>query len=144
MSTNESDPQPGPSNRDINEVFDEIVNTEERVTKQGYEQGLAEGKLVGSNEGYHLGYHRGAEIGAELGYYYGVMQVIAKKPENPERIQTLAELILQLIDEYPRHNDETVDVFKLADNIRSNYRKVCSLLKISGRYVEEKDEDLTF
>lgn len=122
--------------RDINDVFDEIVLCEDRKNTEGYEKGVADGKREGNTDGYHLGYHRGAELGAELGYYYGTLQAHSKSEQNTvtDRQQKSIESVLKLIENFPRTNDEQVDIFNLADNIRALYRKTCAILKISGKY----------
>lgn len=123
------------SSDDINDIFDEIALCEDRRNAEGYEKGLADGKLAGNTDGYHLGYHRGAELGAELGYYYGMLQAYSNSERNTtDRQQKSIESVLKLIDNFPRTNDDQVDIFNLADNIRAQYRKTCAILKISGKY----------
>lgn len=121
--------------RDINDIFDDIVLTEENHIQQGYEEGFADGISGGNTEGYHLGYHRGAELGAELGYYLGVTEVYLKATKN-EKIHTNLISIKQSIEAFPTTNDENVDIFDLASRIRAQFRKTCALLKISGKYPE--------
>lgn len=123
------------SERDINDIFDDILLTEENITKQSYAGGFAEGSSAGNPEGFHLGYHRGAEIGAELGYYYGVAQVFTKNKLS-EKISKTLELLIKLIELFPKNNDESVDIFEAADRIRAQFKKVCALLKINGKYPE--------
>lgn len=123
------------TNRDINDIFDEIALSEERINAEGYQKGLADGKAVGNTDGYHLGYHRGAELGAELGYYYGVLKAHSSE-RNTERQQRSIDTVLKLIDDFPRTNDEQSDILGLADSIRAQYRKACAILKINGKYPE--------
>lgn len=124
------------SNRDINDIFDDIALCEDRLSEESYQKGLAEGKSVGNTDGYHLGYHRGAELGAELGYYYGVLQAHSKTEQNTERQQKFIESVSKLITDFPRTNDEQADILGSADAIRAQYRKTCAILKISGKYPE--------
>lgn len=121
---------------DINDIFDKIAFCEDRKNAEGYGKGIADGTLAGNTDGYHLGYHRGAELGAELGYYYGTLQAYAHSERNkiPDRQQKSIESVLKLIENFPRTNDDQVDIFHLADNIRAQYRKACTILKISGKY----------
>lgn len=121
--------------RDINDIFDDIVLTEENHVQEGYEEGFADGISGGNTEGYHLGYHRGAELGAELGYYLGVVEVYLKI-NKIEKILTNLNAIKQSIAAFPTTNDENVDIFDLASRIRAQFRKTCALLKISGKYPE--------
>lgn len=124
------------SNRDINDIFDDITFSEERISEEGYQKGVTDGQSIGNTDGYHLGYHRGAELGAELGYYYGVLKSYANSENNTERQQKSIDLVLKLIIEFPRTNDEQSDILGLADTIRAQYRKTCAILKINGKYPE--------
>lgn len=131
-----------PANRDINDIFDDIALSEERINEEGYQKGLADGKSIGNTDGYHLGYHRGAEIGAELGFYYGVLRTHSNNHENTERQQKSIDSVIKLIDDFPRTNDEQADILGLADTIRAQYRKACAILKINGKYPES--DELSF
>lgn len=121
--------------RDINDIFDDILLTEETLTKRSYAEGFSEGAAAGNPEGYHLGYHRGAEIGAEFGYYFGIAKVFAKT-ETSDKITKALVTLIQQIESFPKTNDETVDIFTVADQIRAQFKKVCALLKINGKYPE--------
>lgn len=123
-------------NRDINDIFDDIALSEERINEESYQKGLTDGQSIGNTDGYHLGYHRGAELGAELGYYYGVLQSYANGVGNTERQQKSIDQVLKLITEFPRTNDEAADILGLADTIRAQYRKTCAILRINGKYPE--------
>lgn len=123
------------SERDINDIFDDILLTEENITKQSYADGFTEGSSAGNPEGYHLGYHRGAEIGAELGYYFGTAKVL-RNIKSAEKVTKALELLIQYIELFPKTNDESVDIFESVDRIRAQFKKVCALLKINGKYPE--------
>lgn len=122
--------------RDINDIFDDIASIEDQINEGSYQKGLTDGKSIGNTDGYHLGYHRGAELGAELGYYYGVLKVYSNRQQNTERQQSCIELVLKLIDEFPRTNSEQADIIGLAGVIRTQYRKTCAILKINRKYPE--------
>lgn len=122
---------------DINDVFDDIVFIEEKLTKQGYSEGFEDGKSSGNSEGFHLGYHRGSELGAELGYYYGVTTFhLNNKVEKSAKVAAILENLKVLIEDFPQTNDEDCEIFELADGIRAQFRKACSFLKINGKYPE--------
>lgn len=40
---------------DINNVFDQILLSEERISEEGYKQGFKKGVTEGNLEAYHLG-----------------------------------------------------------------------------------------
>lgn len=122
--------------RDINDIFDDILLTEESLEQQGYEEGFAEAAAAGNTEGFHLGYHRGAELGAELGYYLGVIEVYLKLTSIPDKHRAVLLAVQTAILSFPGTNDEQVDIFERSSQIRAQYRRCCALLKISGKYPE--------
>lgn len=119
--------------RDINELFDDILLTEEIQEEAGFAEGYIDGQKSGNTEGYHLGYHRGAELGAELGYYFGVANFHLTTTKSDKILKNLTNLI-NLIKSFPRTNDPEVDIFQSAENIRAQFKKVCALLKIDGKF----------
>lgn len=136
MSTNHANL----SEQDINDVFDDIVFTEEKLTEQGYSEGFKDGQSAGNSEGFHLGYHRGSELGAELGYYYGITSFyLNKKGEISSKVAGILENLKVALEEFPQTNDENCDIFELANGIRAQFRKACTFLKISGKYPEADD-----
>ncbi|KAG4072788.1 hypothetical protein HA402_009611 [Bradysia odoriphaga] len=125
---------------DINDVFDNIVLIEEKLTEQGYSDGFKDGQASGNSDGFHLGYHRGSELGAELGYYYGITTFyLQNKAEKGSKVAGVLVNLKQSLEEFPRTNDEDCDIFELANAIRAQFRKACSLLKINGKYPEADD-----
>ncbi|CAH1963928.1 unnamed protein product [Acanthoscelides obtectus] len=124
--------------KDINDAFDEILFAEETVIKKAYQAGFNEGASQGNSEGYHLGYHRGAELGAELGFYTGVVEICLEQHEKAmlDRVKEQLKHLKVLLDNFPRVNDETVDIVTLADQIRTKYKKVCAQMKLNMPYPE--------
>ncbi len=137
MSTN----QENQSEVDINDVFDDIVLIEEKLTAQGYSEGFKDGQSSGNSEGFHLGYHRGSELGAELGYYYGITTFYLNnnRVEKDSKVAGILVTLKGLLEQFPQTNDENCDIFELANGIRSTFRKACTFLKISGKYPEADD-----
>lgn len=127
--------------RDINDIFDDIVFTEENLVQQGYEEGYAVGRTEGNTEGYHLGYHRGAELGAEIGYYLGIVEAFGKI-NSTEKITKVLNNLREMLVSFPKNNDENVDIFDRANNIRAQFKKACAMLKINGKYPEA--DELSF
>lgn len=119
--------------RDINELFDNILLTEEIQEEEGYSEGYLDGQTSGNTEGYHLGYHRGAELGAELGYYLAVATTHFEKTNSDKILKNLTNL-KELINSFPKTNDPEVDIIQSAENIRALFKKVCALLKIDGKF----------
>lgn len=131
-ASHENQPEP-----DINDVFDNIVFIEEKLTEQGYSEGFKDGQSNGNSDGFHLGYHRGSELGAELGYYYGITSFyLQNKVEKDSKVAGILANLKQSLEQFPQTNDENCDILELANTIRAQFRKACSLLKISGKYPE--------
>ena len=61
---------------DINDAFDTIILSENRLVEQGYEEGFVAGSREGEEEGYRLGAQKGSEIGQEVGFYIGFTEGI--------------------------------------------------------------------
>lgn len=151
---------------DINNVFDQILLSEERISEEGYKQGFKKGVTEGNLEAYHLGkhcrhnltttktseiqklyfilpgFHRGAEIGAELGFYLGVLENSKIPSPINEKVAHLITQLKSIISSFPRVNCETVDLFESLNTIRTQFKKLTSLLKIKVTYPEKSQ--LTF
>ena len=56
---------------DINDAFDTITFSENRLVETGYKEGFAAGAQQGEKEGFLLGAQKGSEIGQEVGFYTG-------------------------------------------------------------------------
>ncbi|KAJ8928391.1 hypothetical protein NQ314_019056, partial [Rhamnusium bicolor] len=105
--------------KDINDIFDDILLSEEKVIEESYKEGFQIGIAKGNPEGYHLGYHRGAELGAEIGYYVGVTESYLQYLKNSnisEKLFKSLETLKVLLDNFPRHNAEDVDIIEQATN----------------------------
>lgn len=127
---------------DINEVFDNIVLSEQKISDQGFDEGFKKGTVEGQCEGFHLGFHRGAEIGSEIGYYKGVVEALLKTCSvdlTPHKHLEALNRVNKLIDLFPIDNNETSDIVVLRDNIRSQYKRLCSLLKIDPSLPENNE-----
>lgn len=69
-----------------------------------------------------------------LGYYLGIVSHHLENADSnySEKIVKQLEKVKDLIDTFPRTNSEEDDILGLAENIRSQYKKACALLKISS------------
>lgn len=130
----------GESERNINDVFEDILFSEERIIEESYRQGYSEGACEYTVEGYHLGYHRGAEIGSKLGYYKAFCEYNLCKPEIkriPEKTVKHLEQLQQHIDVFPHDNCEHVDLFESFEQIEALYKKICTQLKVKKDFKKE-------
>jgi len=127
---------------DINDVFDNIVFSEDKIVREGFCEGLKKGISEAEVEGYHLGFHKGIEFGYELGYYEGITNCLlrsfeSKKVELPEKISQILVKIKALISNYPCINCPNTDIVRSKNEIKSLFRRLCSLLKFDGLLAEE-------
>lgn len=143
---------------DINDVFENILLSEERISEEGYKLGFERGVSEGNLEAYHigeniilgarqqrlktfnihvLGFHRGAEIGAELGFYLGVLENSKIPSPINEKVSHLISQLKSIIESFPRVNCDTVDLFESLNTIRTQFKKLTSLLKIKVSYPEK-------
>ncbi|XP_064538167.1 protein LTO1 homolog [Drosophila montana] len=115
------------ASRDINDLFDEIVLTEEKHARLGYSEGISDGRAQGNQEGYQLGYAQGVQLGEELGAIYG--QVVAQQqlPHTEKLLRTLQQL-RELIEQFPRNNNPEADIIGAVEHIRTTHRRLCALL----------------
>ncbi|GAB0097847.1 uncharacterized protein DMENIID0001_135250 [Sergentomyia squamirostris] len=126
--------------KDINDIFDDIACTEDKISQEGYEEGFAKGIAAGNTEAYHLGYHRGAEFGGELGYYAGFVEAFkdCRDDKSAASLVTLKESL----EKFPKFNDTNVDFVGEFQKIRAQFRKVCALLKVKSTF--QSSTDLSF
>lgn len=133
--------------RDINDVFDEILLTEESLTKQGYNEGYERGLAEGNIEGYQLGYGKGYELGKEFGDYYGTICYFLKTAHSRPAKQLL-ENLKHSIESFPKTNDPNVDILSEVTKIRTQFKRLKAVLRLhterTGSGNEKKSEDLSF
>lgn len=125
--------------RDINDVFDDILLTEERAVEQGYEEGHVKGEAEGNAEAYHFGYHRGAEIGEELGYYAVITAHLLRSHTKEEKLVKLLSALTARIEAFPRENDPDVDIVEEINQIRSFFKRCCSAAKFKCQTFPKKN-----
>ncbi|XP_012339767.1 uncharacterized protein LOC105734965 [Apis florea] len=121
---------------DINKKFEDLLFAEENAQYIGYKEGFEVGKKQLVN-GFHFGYHKASLLGAQLGYYSGILeQYLSANKCNIEKGVWIAKELLQDIYNFPKYNDETIDISKTIDNIKFKYAKFCALTKIYAPYPE--------
>jgi hypothetical protein len=122
--------------RDINDVFSDILLSEERLFEESYNEGYELGKRQENLEAFHLGYHRGAEVGAEIGYYTSVIIIYLKKNAGDEKLVRELTSLKNLLATFPKHNDPNIDILELLSKIRAKFKKICAKLKIHPEFPE--------
>ncbi|XP_063926177.1 protein LTO1 homolog isoform X2 [Zophobas morio] len=125
------------ADRDINDVFSDIFLIENRAFEQSFNEGRDQGKTEDNVEAFHLGYHRGAEIGAEIGYYAAVTNhFIQNKPPGDDKLTKELATLKQMLVEFPRENNQEVDIIAQLSQIRAKFKKICAVLKIQPTFPE--------
>ncbi|KAH8384595.1 hypothetical protein KR093_002180 [Drosophila rubida] len=137
------------ASRDINDLFDDILLTEETQARLGYEEGVQDGSAQGNQEGYQLGYAQGVQLGEELGCIYG--QVVAEQQlKHTEKVLRTLQQLRTLIEQFPRSNDHGADIIGSVELIRNTHRRLVALLGkkkgLSAPPISTADErkDLSF
>ncbi|XP_050067592.1 protein LTO1 homolog [Anopheles maculipalpis] len=127
---------------DINDAFEDIFLTEERIIGEYFHQGLEDGRLEESvQEAEDYGYKKGAEIGREIGFYHTIVTTIIFQPESApnEKAQSIRQELLTALEKYPRENDPAVDLLHNLQQIRNKFRRLCALLKLPYKYTHPND-----
>ncbi|XP_044739369.1 protein LTO1 homolog isoform X1 [Chrysoperla carnea] len=131
---------------DINDVFDDLVLSEDRGNQTAYNIGYNTGKTDGNIEAYHFGYHRGTEIGTELGYYFGIIKIYqtstAFHETTDETLIRDVHTIISYIESIPS-NVNFEQLIETIEKIRALFKKICSRLKIQCQFNSTKNS-LTF
>lgn len=132
--------------REVNDIFDDILFAEEKIIAKGYEEGFSLGAAQGNSNGYHLGYHRGAEVGAKLGFYAFVLKQYLEDFQSGshnaiEKTKPIEDL-LKVVKDFPFANVENVDILELLNNIGAKFKKICVLFKINIKYPDT--DELSF
>lgn len=127
---------------DINDVFEDIFLTEERIIDESFHHGLEDGRQEQSvQEAEDYGFRKGTEIGREIGFYHTIVTTFASQPEakTNEKVQTLLQETTAALDQFPRDNDVAVDLLHDLQRIRNRFRRLCALLKVPFKYTQTND-----
>lgn len=132
----------GEESGDINDVFEDIFLTEERIIGEHFHQGLEDGRLEESvQEAEDYGYKKGSEIGREIGFYHSIVTALTSQPETAsnEKAQTILQELLAALEKYPHENDPAIDLLHNLQQIRNKFRRLCALLKVPFKYTQTND-----
>lgn len=123
---------------DVNDLFDSITFSEDRLVDSGYQEGYKQGSLEGDQEGFHLGFQKGSELGQEIGFYQGFAEgwvhELNLKEKKPERVLNQLEKLNNLLDKFPTSNKKDNDIEEIIREIRAKFKTVCSMLKVSSQF----------
>lgn len=114
--------------RDINDLFDDIALTENRLVEASYKEGFSVGCQQGNEEGYTLGYAQGIQLGEELGEIFGrVVALQLQNNKHTDRVKRCLEQLRESILAFPRENDPEADIIGSVENIRTLNKKLLVL-----------------
>ena len=121
---------------DINEVFDAITFSEDRIARTGYEEGYKRGSQEGEREGFQLGIEKGSDIGQEVGFYQGFseawLQELGGKQERKfEKTVKQLEKLVALLEAFPSTNIKDSEGGEKIREARARFKTICSLLHVS-------------
>ncbi|XP_033741098.1 protein LTO1 homolog [Pecten maximus] len=120
------------------DIFHDIIMSEERSQSQGFNAGQMLGQKTGLEDGYRLGWEKGAGVASELGFYVGfcqkILQELKDSPAGKQRPTKAAQSLLKLVDEFPLTNPTHPQLFELVQQIRSKFKQLTSVLGINPSY----------
>jgi len=121
---------------DINEVFDAITFSEDRIVRTGYEEGYERGSQEGEREGFQLGIEKGSDIGQEVGFYQGFseawLQELGEKQERKfEKTIKQLEKLVALLEAFPSTNIKDSEGGEEIREARARFKTICSVLHVS-------------
>ncbi|XP_065366656.1 protein LTO1 homolog [Calliphora vicina] len=140
--------QDSTTERDINDIFDDIILTEERLVEKSYKEGFDEGCQQGNADGYRLGFAQGLQLGEELAEIYGLVIALQQQNKHTDKVKRCMEQLKTLIEEFPKDNDPEADIIGTLEQIRNiNKRLRVSLGHKSvttDKPLEKERKDLSF
>lgn len=127
------------SGEDINDAFDSITFSEDRLVKCGFQEGFEKGRIEGEKEGFVLGCKKGSEVGQEIGFYQGfaegwIAELKAREEKKSEKVLNHLEKLLNLSQQIPRTNSKDQDIGELLGETRAKFKSVCSMLKVNSEF----------
>ncbi|XP_056015996.1 protein LTO1 homolog [Ostrea edulis] len=123
------------------DIFHDIVMSEERFHQEGYEAGLTIGKQTGSQEGWKLGWQKGSAIGSEIGFYSSFCETLLEKLKDDEKKQRVCKVlqsVVRLVDTMPLSDPTNQELFDKLEQVRAKIKQVNSLLPINMEYQTSK------
>jgi flagellar biosynthesis/type III secretory pathway protein FliH len=126
---------------DTNDLFDDILLSEDRAAERGFKTGYVDGKEAGEEEGLKIGVKNGFEIGLELGLCLADAKSILNSDSSDENSKRVASELIELIDQI-KSADVEKDVFVDTLEIIRSKKKLFAAVTRSFR--EPKHEDLSF
>lgn len=141
--TNSSSPA---ENLEINQAFDDIAFSEDKLVKKAFVDGLQKGLRDGDEKGYRLGFLKGVEFGTEVGYYKGIAKALRASYSQdpaclPAKCVTVLNKLHSALESFPSTNCPNTDLISQRDQVRSYYKQLCSLLKLD---IALNGEELSF
>ncbi|XP_078322439.1 protein LTO1 homolog [Crassostrea virginica] len=116
------------------DIFHDIVMSEERFHQEGFSAGLDVGRQAGIHEGWRLGWQKGSAIGSEIGFYHGFCELLLEKIKDDSKKQRVCkalEGIMTAIEELPASDPTNQELFDKLDKVRAKVKQVNSLLSIN-------------
>lgn len=136
--------QDSKTERDINDIFDDIILSEERLVEKGYQEGFAEGCQQGNADSYRLGFAQGLQLGEELAEIYGLVVALQLQTNHTAKVKHCMEQLKLLIDIFPQENDPETDIIGLVEQIRNLYKRLRVSLGLRNDKSEETTKDFSF
>ena len=128
MEEEERDP------RESADLFHSVLSLEEDLQERGRLQGVQHGNQIGYAEGYNAGISKGCAAGSEIGLMLGLCESVLAladtfqlKARTLKTVQALADNLRA----FPYHDPSYENYVEEFDKLRTKFRHVCALLRIS-------------
>lgn len=126
---------------EINDIFDAIACSEDHIVQEAFEKGVNKGIEEAKADGYHVGFHKGVEVGGEIGYYEGIVDTVLTLYQNKEidlsdKVLSILNKLTQLLQSFPHFNCPETDIIKVKEEIKTNFKQFCSLMKFNAVLTE--------
>ncbi|XP_051171074.1 uncharacterized protein LOC127287957 [Leptopilina boulardi] len=120
---------------DVNNVFENLLMTENLAAESNYEEGYKKGKnnLL---QGYHLGYHKTSSVATQLGFFKGELMK-SHSQSTLLKVDLQKENLLSNINNFSVYNNSSTEIIKSFENIKFNFNKFCSMTKSNLASFEE-------
>lgn len=125
--------------------FDSIIFAESEWREKGFTEGIKHGERLGREIGIPMGIQKGREVAEEIVFYLGFSEtfinILEMKPrDNSDKVTTILKRTIALITTLTQSSPKDDNYCELISNIRANFKRVASILKVSVGY---KNKDVS-
>jgi len=120
-----------------NDLFHNIVMTEELSYQSGFEEGQRVSVQTATADGYKLGVEKGLEIGKEIGFYSGFSKHILERSDadklSPRTVRVCHDIIA-LTHRLTLTSPTDADLTDLLAKVKGKFKQLTSLLGVQTQF----------